>query len=102
MFNMSKPENQEALDSLIDRVIHDMEMIGPTHEEYPQLLNQLERLTKLKVEEKPERVSRDTMAVIAANLIGILIVVAYEQKHVMTSKAFGNILKPKADKQMTP
>lgn len=95
MFNMSTPENQEALDDLIERVTDDMLLFGPTHEEYPQLLNQLERLTKLKVQEKPERVSRDTLAVIAANLVGILIVVAYEQKHVMTSKAFGNILKPK-------
>ena len=95
MFNMSKPENQDALDSLIERVTDDMEMIGPTHEEYPQLLTQLERLTKLRHGDKPKPISRDTLALIAANLLGILIVVNYEQAHVVTSKAFGNIMKPK-------
>lgn len=95
MFSMSKPENQDALDSLIGRVIDDMEMIGPTHEEYPQLLSQLERLTKLRHGDKPKPVSRDTWALIGANILGILIITNYEQAHVVTSKAFGNIMKPK-------
>lgn len=84
---------EEDLNDLIQRVVDDMAMFGPTSEEYPQLLENLERLTKLKDGEKPERVSRDTIAVVAGNIIGILVIVAYEQKHVMTSKAFMTFVK---------
>ena len=97
MFNMSKSENQEALEKLITSVMHDMAMIGPTHEEYNDLLARLERLEKLRTEEKPERVSRDTLAMIGANILGILIVVAYEQKHVLTTKAPWNAFRPKTN-----
>lgn len=94
---MSKQENQEALDSLITRVVEDMEMYGPGSEEYNTLLSQYERLVRLKAENKPQRISRDTMLIVGGNIVGILIVVIYEHSHVVTSKAFGNILKPKVD-----
>ena len=64
-----------------------MNMYGPDTEEYPRLMDNLERLVRLK-EIKP-RVSPDTMAIVVGNLFGILIIVAYEQKHVMVSKALG-------------
>lgn len=97
MFSMSKQDNQQALELLLSRVTDAMLTTDPSTEEYAELLGQLERLTKLKAKDKPQRVSRDTLAVIAANLVGILIIVAYEQKHVVTSKAFGNVLKPKTN-----
>ena len=97
MFNMSKPENQKALDHLIDDVTEHMDACGPGTEEYEQLLKQLERLMKLKQQDKPKPISRDTMLLVGGNILGILIVVAYEHTHVVTSKAFGNILKPKTN-----
>lgn len=95
MLGKKPSAREEALDTLIERVTDDMELFGPTHEEYPQLLNELERLTKLREGEKPKPVSNDTLAIIAGNLIGVVLIVAYEQKHVMTSKAFGTLLRPK-------
>jgi hypothetical protein len=71
--------------------------IEPGTEEYSNTLSYLERLVKLKAEDKPERISRNTVAVVLGNLAGILLIVAYEQKHVMTSKAFGTILKTPKD-----
>jgi hypothetical protein len=32
---------------------------------------------------------------ILGNLMGILVIVAYEQKHVMTSKGFSQLIRPK-------
>ena len=75
------------IDCLIERVTDDMEMFGPTSEEYTKLLDYLERLTKLRDEKTPKPVSRDTIVLVAGNILGILAIVAYEQKHVMTSKA---------------
>lgn len=94
---MRKQENQEALDRLIERVIDDMEMFGPTSEEYEALLARYERLTKLKAEDRPKPVSRDTMLIVAGNLAGIIIVVMYEHAHVLTSKALGTVWKPRTE-----
>lgn len=57
----------------------------------------LEGLHRLKAEERRPPVSRDTMLLVAGNLLGILVIVAYEQRHVMTSKGFTQIIRPKID-----
>jgi hypothetical protein len=75
-------------------VLKKMQQYGPDNDEFPRLLDYLERLTRMKHEESRFRVSPDTMAIVAGNLLGILIIVAYEQKHVMVSKGLGQILRP--------
>lgn len=79
----------------IDRVLTEMEEHGPDSPEYSNLLSYLERLIALKRGNLNSRVSPDMMATVAGNLLGILVIVAYEQKHVMSSKGLGFILKPK-------
>lgn len=95
MLGKQPSEREQTLDALIDEATDTLALIGPTHEEYDEIIGRIERLNKLKHEDKPERVSRDTLAMVGANLLGVLIIVAYEQKHVFTSKAFGTILRPK-------
>ena len=95
MLGKKPSARNEALDTLIERVTDDMELFGPTHEEYPQLLGELERLTVLRDGKDSKMPSPDTLALIAGNLLGVVLIVAYEQKHVMTSKAFGTLLRPK-------
>lgn len=84
------------LDPLIDAVLKEMQSIGVNSEEYPKLMAYLERLYEIKAHDRQDPVSRDTLALIAGNLMGILLIVAYEQKHVMTSKGFSQILRPRA------
>jgi len=83
------------LEDAIIRILDDMEKVGPGTEEYTALLAQLERLSTLRTQERPPRVSRDTFATVAAHLCGILIIVAYEQKHVMASKGLSFVPKLK-------
>lgn len=81
-------------DAQIERVLSDMEMFGPESEEYPKLLAHLKALHAMKAEEKPKfRISPDTLAIVGGNLLGILIIVAYEQTHPMVSKGL-NYVKP--------
>jgi hypothetical protein len=84
------------LDEPIERVLTDMNTYGPDSEEYPKLVDHLERLTRMKAEESRQRVSPDTMAIVLGNLLGILVIVAYEQKHVMVSKGLGFVLRTKS------
>lgn len=43
--------------------------------------------------EKIDKVSKDTLAIIAANLTGIVLVLSYERINVIASKAFGAVMK---------
>jgi hypothetical protein len=83
------------LDEPIDKVLFEMATTDEASEEYTTLMNHLERLMAMKREERSNRVSPDTWAVVGGNLAGILTIVAYEQKHVMVSKALGMVLRSK-------
>lgn len=91
---LRKTEKAAKVDPLIDAVLDEMNGApGPNSSEYPQMMTYLERLYMLKDKEKPEAVSRDTIALIAGNLLGILIIVAYEKNNVMTSKGFSQLIR---------
>jgi hypothetical protein len=83
------------LDEPIEKLLTEMNTYSPDTEEYRAAIEYMERLVRLKAEERRTRVSPDTMAIVVGNLLGILIIVAYEQKHVMVSKGMGLILKTK-------
>jgi hypothetical protein len=88
-------EKATPVDALIDAVLEEMHQVGVQADEYPKLMAYLERLHEVKAKQRRDPVSRDTLALIGGNLLGILLIVAYEQKHVMTSKGFTQIIRPK-------
>lgn len=75
------------LDDEIHDVADQMQKEGVLSEKYPTLMAYLERLHKLKAQERREPVKLDTIVIVGGNLLVALLVVAYEQKHVITSKA---------------
>lgn len=88
-------ETSTLVDEQLDAVLTEMQTVGVNSEDYPTMLGYLERLNKIKNEERQKPVSRDTIALVAGNLMGILLIVAYEQKHLVTSKGFNQIIRPK-------
>lgn len=88
-------ETETPIDKQISYVLAEMTTEGVTSEEFPTLLTYLERLHALRQKERRDPISRDTIALIAGNLMGILLIVAYEQKHVITSKGFGQVIRPR-------
>ena len=95
MFKFFKKDKTTPVDKLIDDVLTEMQGTQVYNEKYPDLMRLLERLYDLKMKHYREPVSSDTIALVAGNLMGILLIVAYEQKHVMTSKGFSHIIRPK-------
>lgn len=87
-------KDRTQLEIVTDAVLLEMETYGPMDPAYPELLNQLERLNALQ-EKKKQHVSPDTVVLVLGNLLGIVIIVAYERAHVMTSKGMNFILKTK-------
>lgn len=64
-------------------------------EVYTKIMNELERLQKMKTQNASRRLSPDTVLIVAANLAGIAIIVKHEEFNVITSKAMGFVPKPK-------
>jgi hypothetical protein len=84
-----------GLETTIATLISKMADHEGDSEEYTKMVDNLDTLYKLKAEDKPDRVDRNTIAIVAGNLLGIIIIVGFEKSHVMTSKALSNLLKPR-------
>jgi hypothetical protein len=59
------------------------------------MASSLEKLYTLRGVDTPTRVSMDTLATIAANLVGIVLVINHERVNVVATKAFGMLTKLK-------
>lgn len=82
------------LDKEIEDVLEIMSNLAPDSREYSAISDNLEKLYKLRdMEKKRNSISKDTIVLVGANLLGIALVLNYEKIDVVTSKAFGLIIK---------
>lgn len=95
MANVFERKKRSVVDEEIDRVHSKMLEVEMISEDYIALLAALDRLIKLKSEERSNRVSPDTLAIVGGNLAGILIVVGYEYGHVIASRGMNMLLRTK-------
>jgi hypothetical protein len=95
MFGNNRREEPDEYDEPINKVLKSMETFAPEDAEFEVAIGHLERLTKLRNERYRSRFSPDTVLLVAGNLLGILVIVAYEQKHVIRSTATSFLLKVK-------
>lgn len=92
MFAKKKPNHEvEELNAEITRVLSVLARIEPDSEEYTTASDNLATLYAQKKEIPSDRISKDQLVAVSGNLLGILAIVMYEQKHVFTSKA-GNFV----------
>lgn len=89
------PVRKNALDDVIDTAIAELKSHDVGTQSYSVALDQLEQLYSIRNGTKPDRISRDTLLIVAGNLLGIIVIVGYEQKHVVASKALNFVLKSK-------
>jgi len=89
----TKKEKRSSLEMEIESVLCNMSTYQPDSEEYTAQAINLERLYKAKSYEKDRRISPDTIAVVAGNLLGIALILGYEKADTITTKALGFILK---------
>lgn len=85
------PGLQEAIDELLAK----MHETSPDTKEYAAMIAHLQLLYTLREKDAPKRVSPDTVAIIMANLAGILLILNFERLHVIATKALGFLMKLK-------
>lgn len=99
MFNPFKPVNEPTpLDAVIESLVSEMQGYDGHTDEYVTMAVNLKQLCEAKASyPKPERtMSPDGVAIIAANLVGILMILNYERANIVTSKALSFVIKPKS------
>jgi hypothetical protein len=85
--HIKKPVVKTDLDEAIDEALRELRSYDAHSEEYAQVVDQLTKLHAMRDPKKSDRVSKDTLAIVLGNLAGIIVIVGYEQKHVVASKA---------------
>lgn len=91
--SIRQPDVTPEMKAVIDELLTEMQTHEGHTDEYDTILKRLERLYKLKDADRPKRVSPDVALTVGANLVGILLILQYEQVHVVTSKALGFVMK---------
>lgn len=89
----SKHENRDALEKEIHSALDKMSTMDVSSKEYSDSVDNLNKLLEAKEKGKSKSLSPDTLAVIAGNLLGIILILNFEKLDVVTSKALGFVLK---------
>lgn len=90
---INKSAQNAGLDKAIDSALNELASLEITNEDYSTAVDQLTKLYAIKDAQSSNRLSKDTLAIVVGNLVGILVIVGHEQAHVVTSKALGFVMK---------
>lgn len=95
MFNPKTPPEKTALEKTIERLHDDMQTFDPYTEQYAKMAENLGKLYKLREHDQVRRwrPSPDVVLTVAANLIGIGMIIKHEDVNVISSKALGFVKK---------
>jgi hypothetical protein len=94
LWELFKERKENPLEVQIAAVYRKMEVTEVDSPEFDTLLKGLERLLALKEKERPKRVSRDTVWQVLGSIGGILVIVIYENRHVITTRGFNWVRLP--------
>lgn len=93
MFGQKSKANNEGLDDAIASVLSDLDGFTSETEEYAASVDRLVKLYAIREANQPKKISPDTLVIVAANLLGIMIIVNHERMNVITSKALAFLPK---------
>lgn len=95
MVTKQEPHADRLLEEEIERVIRTL----PSHvigsQDYVKTVDALTKLYALRKTEKSSSVSKDTLATVGANLVGIFMILKHERFHPITSRAMQFVVKAK-------
>jgi hypothetical protein len=79
----------------IDRLVLQLDAHEPTSEEFGAIVERLSKLHKMNQDVRPASVDPNTALTVAANLLGIAMIVRHENLNVITTKALSFVMKAK-------
>jgi hypothetical protein len=88
-------KSQRMLESELERTLIRLKAEEVYSDDYKKTLSTVERLHGMMDKQKPSSVSKDTALTVAANLIGIFLIIKHENVNVITSKALNFVIRPR-------
>lgn len=96
IFTRNKQDAKTPLDETIEDLHMQMESLTIEEKEYTTAVDNLVKLYEVKGKyEKPNNVSKDVLYATIGNLLGIGMILGFEQTHVVTTKALSFVMKPR-------
>jgi hypothetical protein len=89
----SRTYEHRSIDLEIDRAFRELKLKDVGTPDYVKILNIISTLNEMKRKEQPSKVSKDTMAEIGANLLGIFMIIKHEHVNVVTSRAMSLLMR---------
>jgi len=91
-----KTVEKPALQALIDDVARQMLPLEATDPDFAKMNEQMKVLcASQSLKKEDSRVSADTKLAVAGNLLGIVLILAYEHAHPIVSKALNFVIRPR-------
>lgn len=91
MFTRSKPKSE--LQTEIDRLVLELKNHPTTSDQFGTIVERLSKLHKIQEDNNPESINPNTALTVAANIIGIAMILRHEHLNVVTSKALSFVQK---------
>lgn len=79
----------------IDHVLNNLKTMMVDSEEYCKAVQQLDVLCKARSYKTDRSISMDVLLTVGANILGIILILEWENVHVISSKALGMLIKAK-------
>lgn len=95
MFGRMPNKGVVKLDDIMDKILAEMNEYGPNSPEYPALLKHMKKVIAMHPEMEKKSIDPNVIIGIIGNLLVAFTIIAYEQKHVMVSKSYDFIKKPR-------
>lgn len=89
------PAYKRLLESELERSLKGLRSQTPGSDEHKKIMDASVTLHDM-MDENPDTVKKDTLALIAGNLLGIILVIKHEQVgNFISTKAFGLLIRPR-------
>lgn len=88
-------KNSDPIQQTIEAALKEAELHDPSSEDYTTIARNVETLAKAKALGESKKLSKDAILGAVTSLAGIAAVLHYERLAVVSSKAFGLIMKVK-------
>jgi hypothetical protein len=93
MFRIKNKDKRTLLEVEIDNLILEMKHLDKTSDDYAALATLVEGLYKAKSYDSTQRMTTDAKVSVAANLLGIILILTYEKADIITSRAISFVSK---------
>lgn len=91
-----RPKSLTAMDEEIERLVNQLKCMSPVEDDYAKVADNLKVLCEAREKKNDRVISTEMLVGVAANIVGLLVILNFEKTGVITSKAISFLWKSKS------